>query len=197
MIKRISILAFALLWISFSQAQQQIVFEDDFSDHLKDWRLIRTKEFTVNLNDGVLNFGKKTSNRINSGCLWYKRTINQFFAERDFSIAFDAKGVQSESNTHLFDFQWGKLQEYDGVTKKLIYQLDFFKDKLRLGRFELRKGWKYYSWSTDLLNPSVNQFHLERDNFNHYEIIQKDNLLTVKINGEDRLCTSYRTLGGK
>ena len=181
---------------SSSYGQQNIVFADDFAEYLKDWKLVNTKEFTVSQDSGVLSFKKKTNNRINNGCLWYKRTISNFYADRDFSIAFTANSLSSESASHLFDFQWGKMQEYDGIKRTVIYQLDFTLNKVRLGRFELHKGWKYYSWSNETTNPLISRFILERDSFNIYEIIQQEKLLIVKINAQVVYITTIEPLPG-
>ncbi len=180
--KNAFVLVVAMMWCLLTQAQQQVVFEDDFSDHLQDWKMVSTKEFTVNQNQEVLNFSKKTSNRINHGCLWYKKTVRDFYAERDFSISFSANGLSSESDTQLFDFQWGKIQEYDGIRRILIYQLDFTLNSVRLAKFESQKGWKYYSSSIEQTDKSINRFSLERNKFYNYEISQQAQVLTVKIN---------------
>ena len=164
------------------RAQQNIIFKDNFENYENDWKLIKTNEFIVRQEEGKLFISKANENKINNGCLWYKKTINGFNTEKSFTIEFDAKSINSEFAKVLFDFTWGRMQEFDGVTKTLIYQLDFGINRVRLGKFQLGKGWKYYSWSDEIPNVSISEFNIERGVFNSFAIIQNENLLTVKIN---------------
>lgn len=173
-----------LVFLGFSTcyAQQNVILKEDFEGFENNWQLINTKEFKVNQEAGTLSIRKATENQIINGCMWYKKTIPSFNADKNFSIEFEAKSISSEFASNCFDFIWGKMQEYDGTRKLSIYQIDFNLTNVRLAKFELFKGWKYYEWSNELTDSSLSVFKIERGNFNKFEIIQKDNIIMVKVN---------------
>ncbi len=177
-------LCLSLLQCSISVAQQNLVFKEDFESYDNDWRLVNSKEFQVKQDDGKLIISKTNKNSINNGCLWYHKTIPDFYTDKDFAISFEAKSISSEADWRCFDFQWGKMQEYDGVRIKSIYQLDFALTKVRLAKFELNKGWKYFSWSDALFDNDVVRFSIKKDTFNKFEIIQQDGQVMVKVNDQ-------------
>ncbi|HTM97724.1 MAG TPA: hypothetical protein VL088_03230 [Pedobacter sp.] len=178
----------ALVWIlvllqsAICAAQQRVIFKEDFESYDNDWKLVNSKEFQVKQEDGKLLIIKTNKNSVHNGCLWYNKTIPDFFTDKNFSISFEAKSISSEADWNCFDFQWGKIQEYDGVRIKSIYQLDFAFTKVRLAKFELNKGWKYFSWSDAVFDNDLMRFSIKRDSFNKFEIIQQDGLVMVKVN---------------
>jgi hypothetical protein len=172
------------LFCCVASAQQKVIFKEDFEGYDNDWKLVDNKEFTVKQEQGNLSFSKQNKNGDNNGCLWYKRTINDFYTNKNFSIEFEANSISSESTWGCFDIQWGKIQEFDGVRKTSVYQLDFGLDKVRLAKFDLSKGWKYFKWSSELMDNSLSGFSLDRNVFNKFEITQNDGILLVKVNGK-------------
>ncbi|TKC01391.1 hypothetical protein [Pedobacter cryotolerans] len=173
-----------IIYGSVSFAQKNLIFSDDFEDYENDWQEIKNKEFVVKQNQGKLFFSKANNNRIVNGCLWYKKTIPNFNTGQNFTIEFEAKGLSSEFKDYLFDIQWGRLQEFDGVRKTAIYQLDFNTNRVRLSRLNKPKNWEYFRWSNELIDKSFSEFSLEYNILNKYEIIQQDGTLMVKINGK-------------
>lgn len=173
-----------LVFLGFSTCfgQQNVILKEDFEGFENNWQFINTKEFKVNQEAGKLSIRKATENRIMNGCMWYKKTVPSFNTDKNFSIEFEAKSITSEFASSCFDFIWGKIQEYDGTRKLSIYQIDFNLTKVRLAKFDLFKGWKYYEWSNELKDSSLSAFKIERGNFNKFEIVQKDNIIMVKVN---------------
>lgn len=174
----------AVLFSSMAVAQQKTIFNEDFEGYDNDWKLISNKEFKVKQEQGKLTLSKANKNKIINGCMWYKKTIPDFYTDKKFAIEFEGNSISSEFETRFFDFQWGKIQEFDGVRKTSIYQLDFDFNRVRLAKFELQKGWKYFEWSDQLGDSSLSGFSLERNVFNKFEIIQNDGILLVKVNGK-------------
>jgi hypothetical protein len=181
---RITFITFtiAVLFSAVSIAQQKIIFNEDFEGYANDWTLVNNEEFNVKQEAGKLSISKTNINRVANGCLWYKKTINGFDTAKDFNIEFDAKSISSETESVYFDIQWGRIQEFDGVRKKSIYQLDFGNNNVRLAKFASGKNWKYYSWSKDLYDQTLSEFIITKDVFNKFEIRQIDGVLSVWIN---------------
>ncbi|WP_316767436.1 hypothetical protein [Pedobacter frigiditerrae] len=167
-----------------TEAQQKTIFKEDFEGYDNDWKIVNTKEFKVKQDDGKLTISKASLNKVMNGCLWYKKTIPNFFTDKNFNIQFEANTISSQSESFGFDIQWGKLQEYDGVRKTAIYQLDFTLDRVRLSRFDLERKWKYYRWSNEIGNDEISAFSIKRGVFNKFEILQEDNMVFVKLNGK-------------
>ncbi|TCC87385.1 hypothetical protein EZ428_22060 [Pedobacter frigiditerrae] len=172
---------FVFISCSITLAQQKTVFKEDFEGYDNDWRLVNNKEFKVKQEEGKLAFSKANLNKVMNGCLWYKKTINNFYTDKNFIISFDANSISSEFN-RAFDVQWGKLQEFDGVRKTSIYQLEFSMNKVRLAQLDRPKNWLYFKWSDELMDDSLSPFQLERGKFSKFEIIQENDLLLVKVN---------------
>lgn len=164
-----------------SYGQVQTVFKEDFENNTNEWLLVNDKEFLVALDSGKLTIQKNTNNRIMNGCLWYKKTIPNFSASKNFSISFEVKALSHEFDGWTFDFQWGKMQEQDGQRIISLYQIDFCVNKMRLGKFELSKGWKYYPWSNEVMGAE-SRFTVEQNKVSKYEIIQLDGFVLVKVN---------------
>lgn len=181
--KAILSLLLILIFTSISFAQKNVIFKDDFEGYENDWQQIKNNEFIVKQDKGKLYFSKANNNRIINGCLWYKKTIPNFNTEQNFSIEFEAKSKSSEFKDYFFDIQWGKLQEFDGVRKTAIYQIDFNADKVRLSRLVRPNNWQYFAWSDQLIDQTLSKFNIERNVSNKFEIIQQDGTLFIKING--------------
>lgn len=165
-------------------AQRKTIFKEDFESYENNWLIVDQKEFTVRQDSGKLYINKATKNEISNGCLWYRKTITGFNADKNFSISFDGKSISSEFNLGCFDFSWGRMHQFDGVRKLDLYNLDFRLNRVRLGKFQLGKGWEYFQWSTDLRDSSLTNFDIQRNVFNKFEIIQQDEVLMVKINNK-------------
>lgn len=183
LMKKLSICFLLVIYGSISFAQKNVIFNDDFEGYKNEWQQIKNSEFIVKQDQGKLLFSKANNNRIINGCLWYKKTIPNFNTEQNFSIEFEAKSKSSEFKDYFFDIQWGKLQEFDGVRKTAIYQIDFNADKVRLSRLVKPNNWQYFAWSDQLLDQSLSKFSMERNVSNKFEIIQQDGTLLIKING--------------
>ncbi|WP_026714267.1 family 16 glycoside hydrolase [Flavobacterium daejeonense] len=187
---KIIVACFVLLTSLFSC---KTIFSEDFNNNDNNWELYKdNKEFLVNIAEGKLHVEKFSLNRINNGCLWYKKEIKNFDTSKDFSIQFMAKIIKCEDVVNHIDFQWGDLNS----NQKRLYQIDFGNSGLiRLNYFD--KGWSYLFEKKLALNnitPS-NQFSVQKkdrdktvyypvkaNEFNKYEIIQKGNYCTIKIN---------------
>ncbi|KQC00090.1 hypothetical protein [Pedobacter sp. Hv1] len=178
------VLLFACLCCLIANAQEKVIFKDDFEGYDNDWKLVNNKEFEVKQENGILSIKKATENKVINGCLWYKKTIYDFDVTKNFSIEFDANYLSSEADFRVFDIQWGKIHEADGVRRTTIYQIDFGATAIRVNKFDLHKGWTYGKWSYQLRDETLSKFNIKSGTFNKYQIIQQDGMLMVKMDGQ-------------
>ncbi|MBD0725001.1 hypothetical protein B6A10_07405 [Flavobacterium sp. L1I52] len=200
---KIIIACFVLLTSLFSC---KTIFSEDFNNNDNNWELYKdNKEFLVNIAEGKLHIEKFSLNRINNGCLWYKKEIKNFDTSKDFSIQFMAKIIKFEDVVNHIDFQWGDLNG----NQKRLYQIEFGTSGLiRLNYFD--KGWSYlFEKNLPIKYTSSNQFSVQLKNkdktvyypvnanaFNKYEIIQKGNYCTIKINDIKVLSKKIKIITG-
>lgn len=173
-----------ILSVSFATfvgcTEQKVIFRDNFRNNKHRWQLISDEEFYVEIANKAISFQKKTKNRINNYCLWYEKTIPKFNTARDFIISFEAEIISADDVSNGFDFQWGKKDEMNDSTriKPVWFQLDFSLDRIRLAKFN--NGWEYYNQVYYKKADSL--FQLKYGMKYRYEIIQKDKIVSVKIN---------------
>jgi len=167
----------------FLLGQDKIIFKDNFKNNKHHWIIQHDTEFNVSIQNRALVFKKKDKNRQNNWCLWYEKAIPHFKSDKDFTITFYAKIISSDDVLNGFDFQWGMINAADTSRNAItsLYQLDFDLTKVRLSKFDNINYWIYYDWS-DNYNESFNtNFKIQRGVLYKYQIIQKQNNLTVKI----------------
>lgn len=164
-------------------AQQKIIFHDRFKRNKNKWPIISDEDFSVTIKDRAIIFEKKEKNSVKNGCLWYSKPISKFKTDKDFHISFDSQILYWDDIFNAFDFQWGLIDETDTLnTKRVIYQLDFANDAVRLSKFEQGKGWQYYNWSSSYSKSFNSTFLLQPQTTNKIDVIQKENFLLVSIN---------------
>ena len=180
-----------LIFISFvlcatAFGQRRIIFKDNFVDNRNYWTIVKDNEFYVNISHHAITFKKKHKNRVNNGCLWYKKTIPKFKSENNFIITFNANILSADDVTDGFDFQWGMIDETGANTqrKTSLYQIDFELTKVRLSKFDNLQGWTYYDWSDNFGSSIDSNFVLKYGTVYRYEIKQIGTMLFVSINNK-------------
>lgn len=178
---------------AFAFGQGKVLFEDDFSNNRKEWRLRNDKDFRVSIKNGVFRLEKHEKNRIRNGCLWYAREIPGFNTLNNFSIILQARFVSGGDIIDNIDLQWGK-QRINGNNKinpelyKIsvwnvgLAHLDFFNSSWS---YFVRKDIKQYLGAD--FNPAI---------FNKYEFIQKDGFVLLKINNKEVLRHQTKAIPG-
>jgi len=165
------------------------VFKETFSNNKNKWKIYHNNDFNVEIHKGKLYLEKFVKNRIRNGCLWYAKRIKYFDTSKDFSITFYAKVIDWDDVINCVDIQWGKINDdrsKNRITNDSIYQMDISENGIRMSYFNNRTGWTYYDWSYYLHFPGQQPFStaFKRNKFNKYEIIQKNNSLTIKVNNK-------------
>jgi hypothetical protein len=166
-----------------------LVFKETFSNNRNEWKIYNNKDFKVDIRNGKLYMEKFVKNRISNGCLWYAKRINNFDTSKDFSITFYAKVIDWDDVSNSVDIQWGKINDdtsKNKISNVSLYQMDISESFIRLSYFNNQEGWTYYKWSNELRFPGKQPVStaFKRNKFNKYEIIQKNNSLTIKVNNK-------------
>ena len=168
-----------------------IIFKETFDDNRNDWDLKEDyADFSVNISEGNLNIEKLSKNRINNGCLWLSKQIDNFSTAKDFSIIFSAKILSYDDVFNGIDFQWGTINNPN--QKTILYQinlgacgeiyLDYFDDK-----------WTYLSRKNLISKIKSNKkicgvkysnqrYPVKINEYNKYEIAQVGNSCFLYIN---------------
>lgn len=182
------------------------LFEEDFNNNDNNWELYKdSKEFLVNISEGKLHIEKFSLNRINNGCLWYNKEIQNFDTAKDFSILFMAKINKCDDVTNFIDFQWGDLKD-----PRQLYQIEFgTSGSVRLNYFN--KSWSYLYKKNLPINTNISSseysflnkikdntayYPVKINEFNKYEIIQHGDLCTIKINDIEILSEKIKPTKG-
>jgi len=166
-----------------------LVFKETFSNNRNEWKIYNNKDFKVDIDKGKLYIEKLVKNRTSNGCLWYAKRIKNFDTSKDFSITFYAKVIDWDDVSNSVDIQWGKINDdrnKNKISNDSLYQMDISESAIRLSYFTTKNYWTYYDWSYFLHFPGRQPFStaFKRNKFNKYEIIQKNNILTIKVNNK-------------
>lgn len=179
-------------WISFliitfqktSFGQEKILLRDDFKNNRRGWELQNDSNFLVSITDGVLHLEKLHKNFTSRGCLWYSKNIHRLNTLNNLSLTFYARFVSGGDIMDMIDFQWGdKGKVVNGRLNSNLYQLQFFiRGEVRLNYFN--SNWNYFVRKNikTLLGSEFNS-----NQFNKYEIIQKDGFIIFYINNKEVL----------
>ncbi|GAA4741176.1 hypothetical protein [Flavisolibacter ginsenosidimutans] len=185
-----------LLLTSFfttSVFSQKILLEDDFNDNRNGWRLQHDSSFFVDIKDGVLHIEKFEKNFISRGCLWYNKIIPGLNTLNNFSITLYAKFLHGDDVADVIDLQWGENQRMaDGRVASSLYQLTLMlRSKVKLELFNLK--WTYIT-EEELPSEWMTTFNPRQ--LNKYELVQKDSILTFRINDQEVLKQLYTPIAG-
>lgn len=173
---------FFLMFLSLTAfGQDTVLFKDDFQDNRNNWKLWEnSKEFYVNIEQGVLHLEKRNKNFDSRGCLWYSQKIDGFDTSKDFSIVLVGKFVSGGDIFEALDIQWGTLAEKNISTQSTLYQLNFFLDgNVRLDFFQS----KWDNFNKVNVKEKLEEIAFNPEVFNKYEVSQESGFIRFKING--------------
>lgn len=167
---------------------KDIVFIDTFKDNRNKWNLHDDyADFSVNISKGNLNIEKLSINRINNGCLWLNKPIDNFSTSKDFSIMFPAKILNCDDVFNGIDFQWGTINIPNQKSK--LYQINIgVAGNIHLDYYD-NNGWSYLYRNklTSVINFNKRTngtwyYPVESRKYNKYEITQVGDSCFVYIN---------------
>lgn len=175
-------------------SQNKILLEDDFNNNKNKWKLQNDTDFIVNISNGFLHLEKKFKNFDRRGCLWYNRAIPNFNTAKNFSITIYAKLVSGGDIFEMFDVQWGVRDKFKKDRRNdSLYQLSLMlKGAVKLDYFNY--SWTYYVWKDPQAILKENNF--KPDEVNKYELVQKDGLLTFRVNDKELLKQATNPIEG-
>jgi hypothetical protein len=167
---------------------QKKIFEDDFKDNKNGWKLRRDTNFLVEIKNGALHIEKFQKIFVSRGCLWYNKKIEGLNTLNDFSITLYAKFISGGDIFDWMDFQWGSsLQPKDPLKQKTVtnslYQLSFIvTGEIKLDYFD--NDWSYFVRKN--IKAALGE-NFDPKKINKYEIVQKDSLVSFKVNDKEVL----------
>lgn len=194
MLRQFFYLLVLLTLLSTASIGQKIIFEEDFEDNKHGWQLQQSKDFRVEIKDGVLHLEKFEKNAISRGCIWQNQVIPGLNTSKDFSITIYAKSISSDDIVNMIDFQWGEQKRKEGgrIVSDL-YQLSMLlnRGEIKLDYFNDR--WKYFV-RKDIKFIWEKGFRPKE--LSKYEIVQKDSSLVFRINDQEVLKQFYHPVPG-
>ncbi|ADY51988.1 hypothetical protein Pedsa_1423 [Pseudopedobacter saltans DSM 12145] len=169
-----------LFSVSIAFSQDKVLLNENFTDNKNGWRLWpNSKEFHVDIQNGVLHLEKFNKNFDSRGCLWYAKQITDLNTADDFSLALDAKFVSGGDIFDVLDIQWGVISKGNIQTNSVLYQLNVFLDgSVRLDFFNS----KWDNFSRVYIKDKLDQMSFNPREFNKYELIQSAGFIHLKIN---------------
>jgi hypothetical protein len=173
-------LFFSILFsVTTVYGQEKILLDEHFVDNSNKWPLCNSKEFNVNIKNGVLHIEKFNTNYDSRGCLWYSKEIGSLNTAQDFSVILNAKCVSGGDIFNVLDFQWGVLSSKDIPKKSILYQLNIFLDgNVRLDFFQS----KWDNFNKVNIKERLDEINFDPREYNKYQITQKKGFLYLTIN---------------
>lgn len=168
-----------------SDSLRRIVFSDNFDDNKNNWNLISNDNFLVYINNGVLHIEKYKKNRENNGCLWFKKSIDNFNTSTDFKISFDTQFITYDDVYSGIDFQWGNLNDE-------LFQFSFNTH----GQMNLKKFTRNISSRWTDITSTVELKLIEKSSTNKVSIRQIDDRCIICINDIEVINTKIQKING-